>query len=261
MTSTFSSNNKNVFMMKNILAILGLMLLTWSVQAQNDIRFGFQLSPSISWLTTDDVRINPNGPNLGLQLGMIGEYYFRENYSLSTGIGFHFNAGGKLFYEESVDTVSIWSGAEIPGGGDYQGGTDFKYSIQYVEIPIGLKLRTKEFGYIRYYVEPRIALGFRTQAKGNILNDAVVDSKEDYNIQSAVNPINLSWGIGGGLEYTVSTNTAIFGGLSLQNGFTDVTKDKNTNIKYTDSRGNKVSKEEDSKAKLISITLRLGVMF
>jgi len=242
--------------MKNILAIFGLMLLTWSVQAQNDVRFGFQLSPSISWLTTDEIKINPNGPNLGLQLGMIGEYYFQENYSLATGIGFHFNAGGKLFYEESVDTVSIWGGAEIPGDNVYEGGTDFKYSIQYVEIPIGLKLRTKELGYVRYYVEPRIALGFRTQAKGNILNDADVDSQEDYNIQSAVNPINLSWGIGGGLEYTVSSNTAIFGGLSFQNGFTDVSKDKNTSIVVNGRQS-----EEDSKAKLISITLRLGIMF
>ncbi len=242
--------------MKNILAILVLSCLSWGLSAQNDIQFGFQLSPTISWLTTSDHKINANGPNLGLNLGMIGEYFFRENYSLATGIGFHFNAGGKLFYEETIDTLSIWTDANIPGDNIYEGGTDFKYSIQYVEIPIGLKLRTREFGYLKYYVEPRLSLAFRTQSKGNILNDAAVDSAEDYDIQSAVNLLNLSWGLGGGVEYSVSSNTAIIGGLAFQTGFTDVTKDKNT-LLVSNGRETK----EKSKGKLNSIVLRLGVMF
>jgi hypothetical protein len=244
--------------MKNILIVLAVLCYGVSLQAQNEIQFGFQMSPTISWLSTDDNKINSNGSNLGLQLGMIGEFYFRENYSLTTGIGFHFNAGGSLFYEETIDTVSIWTEADIPGTNKYLGGSDFKYSLQYVEIPIGLKLRTKEFGYIRYFVEPRLAMGFRTQAKGNITaKSANIDSEEDYDIKSAVNLLNLSWGIGGGLEYTVSSNTALFGGLAFQSGFTDVTKDKNTFIDVKDRNRT----EEDSKAALRSIVLRLGVMF
>jgi hypothetical protein len=187
---------------------------------------------------------------------MIGEYYFRENYSFTTGIGFHFNAGGKLFYEENIDTVSIWTDANLPGDNVYEGGTDFKYSIQYVEIPFGLKLRTREFGYLKYYVEPRLTMGFRTQSKGNILNDAAVDSEEDFDIKSAVNLLNLSWGIGGGVEYTVSSSTAIIGGIAFQSGFTDVTKDKNT-LLVSNGRESK----EDSKGKFNSIILRLGIMF
>jgi hypothetical protein len=244
--------------MKNIIAVFGLLIFSLSLSAQNDIQFGFELSPAVSWLSTDDNKINSNGPNLGLKLGMIGEYYFRENYSFTTGIGFHFNAGGKLFYEETIDTVSLWPDADIPGGNDFSGGTDFKYSIQYVEIPFGLKLRTREFGYLKYYVEPRMTMGFRTQAKGNIFNSPV-DSEEDFDIQSAVNLLNLSWGIGGGVEYTVSSSTAIIGGIAFQSGFTDVTKDKNTSILLKNGNGDR--KEEDSKGKFNSIILRLGIMF
>lgn len=244
--------------MKNILIILAVVVYSMSLQAQNEIQFGFQLSPTVSWLSTDDNKINSNGSNLGLQLGMIGEFYFRENYSVTTGIGFHFNAGGTLFYEETIDTVSIWTEANIPGDNKYPGGSDFKYSLQYVEIPIGLKLRTKEFGYIRYYVEPRMSMSFRTQARGNIMaKDNSVDSEEDFDIKSGVNLLNLSWGIGGGLEYTVSSNTALFGGLAFQSGFTDVSKDKGTFIDVKD----RSRTEEDSKAALRSIVLRLGVMF
>jgi hypothetical protein len=242
--------------MKNIIAVCGLLFFSMSLSAQNDIQFGFELSPAVSWLSTDDNKINPNGPNLGLKLGMIGEVYFRENYSFTTGIGFHFNAGGKLFYEENIDSVSIWTDANIPGDNVYDGGTDFKYSIQYVEIPFGLKLRTREFGYLKYFVEPRLTMGFRTQAKGNIFNEPSVDSEEDFDIQSAVNLLNLSWGIGGGVEYTVSSSTAIIGGIAFQSGFTDVTKDKNT-LLVSDGRETK----EDSKGKFNSIILRLGIMF
>lgn len=241
--------------MKNLIAAGALLLFSWSLAAQNDIQFGFELSPAISWLTTDDNKINANGSNLGLKLGMIGEFFFRENYSITTGVGFHFNAGGKLFYEESIDSFSLWPEAGVPGNDVYDGGTDFKYSIQYVEIPLGLKLRTREFGYLKYYVEPRLTMGFRTQAKGNILNTNL-DSEEDYDIQSAVNLLNLSWGFGGGVEYTVSSSTAIIGGLAFQSSFTDLTKDKNTSITF---QGN--TTEEDSKGKFNSIILRLGVMF
>ncbi len=242
--------------MKKIFFITSFCLASLLSVAQNDIQFGFELSPTISWLTTDNSKINPNGSNLGLKLGMIGEYFFRENYSFVTGIGFHFNAGGRLFYEETIDTISIWADADIPGDNIYEGGSDFKYSLQYVEIPIGLKLRTREFGYLRYYVDPRITLGFNTQGKGNILSDAAIDKEEDFNIQSSVNLINLSWGIGAGVEYIISENTAIIGGIAFQTGFTDLTKDKNTLIKV-----NGKESEEDSKGRLNSIILRFGIMF
>ena len=242
--------------MKKIFFIASFCLASLLSVAQNDIQFGFEFSPTISWLTTDDSKINPNGSNLGLKLGMIGEYFFRENYSIVTGIGFHFNAGGRLFYEETIDTISIWGDADIPGDNIYEGGSDFKYSLQYVEIPIGLKLRTREFGYLRYYVDPRLTFGFNTQGKGNILSDAAIDKEEDFNIQSSVNLINLSLGIGAGVEYIVSENTAIIGGIAFQTGFTDLTKDKNTLIKV-----NGRESEDDSKGKLNSIILRLGIMF
>lgn len=45
------------------------------------------------------LKINFSGINLGFKLGMIGEYYFCENYVFISGIGFYFNNGGILLYD------------------------------------------------------------------------------------------------------------------------------------------------------------------
>ncbi len=222
-----------------------------------DIRFGFQLSPSFGWMSTNETLINSNGTNLGLKLGMIAEFYFRENYAFTTGLGFHFNAGGTLYYEGSFDEVNIWTEVEDLDARAFPGETDFKYSLQFVEIPFGLKLRTREFGYLRYYMQPALHLGITTQSRGQIENVTGVDSDEKYDIGSAVNPINLGWGFGAGVEYNVSSSTSLIGGLAFQSGFADLTKDKNTRL----VRPGRMDKEDDSKGKINSITLVLGVMF
>lgn len=244
--------------MNKLLILAIALLLCCNLQAQQqDIRFGIQLSPTFGWMNTNEKLINSNGTNLGLKLGMLGEVYFRENYAFSTGIGFFFNAGGTLFYEENIDTLAVWSEVDLPDNNNvFPGGTGLKYSLQYVEIPFGLKLRTREFGYIRYYLQPELTLGFRTQARGQVENVSRIDPGEKYDIKSATNLFNFSWGIGGGIEYSISENTALLGGIAFQSGFADVTKDKNTRL-LVNGRDSK----DNSKGKVNGLILRLGVMF
>ncbi|MEM9824327.1 MAG: PorT family protein, partial [Bacteroidota bacterium] len=45
--------------------------------------------------------------------------------------------------------------------------------------------------------------------------------------------INLSWGIGGGVEYGLGESTALIGGIYFQNGFVDVTDDAAQKIPLT----------------------------
>ena len=139
--------------MKKLITVLCLMSIFLTTYGQEDLRFGFQMSPSFSWMSTDVNHINTSGTNLGLKLGLIGEYYFRENYAITSGIGFHFNAGGTLLYENEG---FYWRNSDIPTSVlsdslSFPAGTKFKSSIQYLEIPLGLKMRTREFGYIRSF--------------------------------------------------------------------------------------------------------------
>ena len=219
------------------------------------------MSPSFSWMNTDVNHITNSGTNLGLKLGMLGEYYFRDNYAFVSGVGFHFNAGGTLLYENEG---FYWRDTDLPSSilNDslaFNAGTKFKYGVQYLEIPLGLKMRTREFGYIRYFFQPDITLGFETQARGSIEGIGVNDEGEKYNIRKEVNGISLSWGLGGGIEYTISEGTSLIAGIAYQKGFADVTDDSRG--QFFDSNDGNVLKAEKSKGVVNSITVRVGIMF
>lgn len=242
--------------MKKIVILLCLFGLFFTKgNAQNEIRFGFQFSPTFSWLQADAKRINKTGGIiLGAKLGAVGEYYFRENYSIASGIGFAFNHSGRLKYQ---DSGAYWvnSDLSVPGLDTLDAGSTLKFNLQYVEIPVSLKLRSGYFGTYRIYAElPMLYLGFRTQAKGSISGNSIDTEKEL--IKDDVSFFNLSWGLGGGIEYELGSKTALVAGLYYQQGFTDVTKNDGFTI---DSTG--LIKKENSKGTIGAFIIRLGVMF
>ena len=243
--------------MKKIVAFTAfLTLLLISGQAQ-DVRFGFQLSPAFSWMSANTNKINSSGTNLGLKLGMVGEFYFQENYAVTSGLGFFFNTGGTLLHERAGD---FWVNSELPescrSATKSSTMTKLKYNLQYVEIPLGLKMRTREFGYIRYFIEPHLGFGFRTQANGDITSEG--EACKDLNIQSDVNLLNLFWGINGGIEYSISESTSLVGGAGLQFGFADATKDDDT--VFLENNPNNPAAEK-SKGAIRAFVIKLGVIF
>ncbi len=232
--------------MKKIVAIAAFFafLSSAAIAQDSDLRLGFQVSPTFSWMTTDEDFVNNNGTNLGLKLGARGEVYFRDNYAFLIGLGFAFNSGGQLRHDQFSDA---WQRSKIPNGviTPFPAGTDLRYNLQYVEIPLGLKFRTNEIGYLRYYAElPVFTLGFKSQARGQVSYTSI--KEDNIDIKKEVTPIALSWGVGGGIEYSVGTGTALIGGVSFQRGFTDVTKN------YSGV---------NEKATISSVIIHLGVMF
>ena len=217
-----------------------------------ELRLGFQLSPSFSFMSTDDNLINGNGTNLGLKLGMMSEYYFRENYAITSGLNFAFNHGGTLRHEVGGD---FWAKSELSDLSLHElpDGVNLRYHIQYLEIPFGLKMRTREFGYLRYFAEiPTFTLGFKLQARGDVRGTSNLD-RERENITEDVNLFNLTWGFGGGVHYALSENTALVGGIIYRQGFADVTDDGGF-------RSDGMTRE-DSKGIIKSVTIRFGFLF
>lgn len=244
---------------------LSLALLLTSLTAfgqYNPIQFGLQLSPSFSYMTSDNNLIESDGTNLGIKLGLIAEYFFQDDYSIHTGINVHFGSGGALRYDDQFTSVDIWreSLAETltnpPSPAELSGKT-FDYNIQFVEIPLGLTLRTREFGYTRYFVQPAFTLGIVSGSRGSIKNAGFIGSNEKFKIGSEVNALNLSWGLGGGIQYSVSESTSLMAGLAFQAGILDLTTDNDTQL----TRDQRSPAEDNSKGRVNSISLLLGIMF
>lgn len=256
---------KNFNLPRLTLFSLVLFMLPAFVAAQlpGDLKFGIQMSPTFSSMSTNDNLINSDGSNLGLKLGLIGEYYFRENYSFHTGLGFHFNAGGTLFYEDQFTRVDIWRESldgTLPANvlpDSISGGLMYKYDLNFLEVPLGLTLRTREFGYISYFVRPSLHLGIVTKSRGSIKNAGFIGPDETFDISKEVNGVNLGWSLGAGIEYSVSASTALIAGIGYQSGFADLTTDKGTTL----LRQGRAPREDDSKGRANSLVITLGIMF
>ena len=250
-------------MKKIAVAIFFFIFLNTSIFAQQSFRFGLQVSPTITWMTSSSKGINGNGTNVGLKLGVLGEKYFAENYALVFGINFAFNQGGTLKHDVGGN---LWPNSNLSSDVYQKGpampdGVNLKYSLQYVEIPFGFRLRTQEFGYLRYFAEiPLFTIGFLTQAQGAIKGTDMDTEKED--ISNDVDTFAFSWGLGGGIEYSIGTQTSLVAGIFYQSYITDVTK--NDGLKYTERDQDGLptaTQTENSKSLIKGITFRLGVMF
>ncbi len=237
--------------------ILGLFFifssinLTYSQVEVSDFTFGFELSPTISWLATDDNSINGNGSNLGLRIGTTGEYYLTENYSLIAGIHFAFNQGGQLFYERGGNLLPRTDlSINLPEEG-IPNNSDIRYRMQFLELPIGFKMRTNQIGNMSYYAQfPVFTFGFNTKGTADIEGGNIKTESEKINKEIPF--LRMFWSVALGAEYELGGNTYLVGGLGYQSNFGDILK----------GGGDLADGGKDrSSAKIHSLVLKLGVKF
>jgi opacity protein-like surface antigen len=211
-------------MNKKILLLAFFGLLTGTLFAQK-FHFGLGVTPSMAWLHSGTDDFEGDGSKVGFNYGLITEFAITENYSFATGITFE-NNGGKLKTKGvTVDTLNYH--------------LDFK--LQYVEVPLTLKMKTKPVGYIRYYGQFGVAPAFLIGAKGTTEQGSTIIA-DDVDVKDDINNFNISLVIGGGIEYNLSGTTNLLLGIVYKNGFSDVL---NT----------------DSKANANSLGLNIGVLF
>ncbi|MEI6407936.1 MAG: outer membrane beta-barrel protein [Bacteroidota bacterium] len=251
-------------MKKIVLAFTFLLFYAaGSLSAQKTFRFGFQTSPTWSWMRTDDKKLEGVSSNWGIRVGAVGEYYFATNYAITAGLGFGFNQGGTI--QNDYPKGKFWPNAQlIDALKEVSQNTKLHYRINYVEIPFGLKMRggSGEDNPLKFYAEiPTFTLGFISKATGDIVGDkdlpaANADDANDINIRDDIRKISLAWGVGGGIEYELAANATLVVGLAYQQQFTDVTK--NTAQLYP-ATGDPIS--DGSKATIRFLSLRMGIFF
>ncbi len=197
--------------MKKITLVLIVLLLATSVPA-NDLgfRFGLKVSPNISWFRPETSRFENDGVGLGFAYGLIFDYYFTENYAISSGINL-VRTSATLSYPD------IYQNQEV--------GMKRKYEYRFLEIPMALKLSTTEMGYFTHYGKFGLGLGIRTSARADeriTMPDGIFDPDEDVDVKDETKFFRIGLILGAGTEYSFGGRTALLAGLTLHNGFSNV---------------------------------------
>ena len=171
--------------------------MTLNAQEKGQTRFSFVLNPQISWISSDHDQINGKGSLAGYNFGVIMDRFFGDNYAFCTGLTIN-TTGGKLSYsalgEEAAYTQT--------------------YRLKYIEIPLGLKLRSEDIRRTNFYGR----FGLSPQ-----INIKAVDSNEK-NISGDIRLFDLGYHLGAGIEYSLGGKNALLFGLLYNNGFADITK-------------------------------------
>jgi len=249
-----------------ILCIMCLLVTGCGYLSGQDrpFRIGFQASPVFSGMRNNEDLIVKSGGNLGLKLGAISDIYYKENISLTIGLNLAFHEGGEFLYEvggnflpesELSDPLLQTGDKPLPDG------VKIRYQVQYLEIPVGLKFRTASNGNMNWFFEaPVLTFSFLTRGRGDIETEDYLYEQE--NISKDLVVANIFLGLGAGVEYALSKNNSLIGGLYFQRGLFDVTRDHG-HFAYPnpDIIPTYITVQEDSRATIGNLILCLGILF
>lgn len=200
--------------MKKMFIGLLLVFLTGHLFAQQSLTdYGFRLGltahPTIGWVKPETGK--SNSVALGFSYGLLADFNFAENYAFATGLTIT-TINGK---STEVNVPPYYDGSAT------QTAYALKYKLQYIEIPLTVKLKTDKMGEVKWYGQFGLSNGFNIGAK----QSAEVDGKElvsNQNISKQINFYRAGLIVGAGGEFDIADHTSITAGLTFNNGFTDI---------------------------------------
>ena len=195
------------------------MCLYFSGSSQ-DVRFGITANPGMTWVKPDNGAIDSDGIRFAFDFGLMVDYVFgaEERYAFNTGLNL-LVTGAKM---KGTDTTGLNSLVTA--------------RINYLEIPLTIKLRSNPVGYFTFYGQLGImnAIAVRSRANYSFDDGMTVTTAENVKFDDIpfypdmidkVKPFNLGLYVEAGFEYDATDNTVLIGGPFFNTGFLDMFKD------------------------------------
>ena len=270
--------------MKKLAIVLGLVLFTQFGMSQSKFRFGLKVAPSINWLKPSDTKkFESDGVSLGFGGGLTMEYMIGDNFSFYSGLELQTEKGKINFMPNGASSNSVFyfmnndysfnETTEVNGNYEAEDTsahriqlTNRTYKNSYVTIPVGIKMKTNEIGYMTYFGEFGLNLSFRTGTKiedeviyPDVIAEVNLDDISEVNMDKDMQPIRVQLKFGFGAEYKISEGTSLFGGLHYNLGFTNVVKGDSKYLVSENAAGLFTPVTQNFKAH--SIQLTVGVLF
>ncbi|MCU0408152.1 MAG: PorT family protein [Bacteroidales bacterium] len=193
------------------------LLFADDVFSQARTRFGIHFDPSVCWFSSDISSVENDGVRPGFTFGLAINRFFAPNYAFSTGIGIE-SAGGKLKSEFPTELDLTDSGATV------MAGEAMVYKIQYVVVPLGIRMQTNQIGYLTFFsdlgLDPKVVIGGKCDLPSLDIEGA--------NAAEEIKPFNLAYHVAAGIEYSAGGTTSLVIGLKFANNFLDITEDINS---------------------------------
>jgi Outer membrane protein beta-barrel domain len=221
-------------MRKIFIFIIILFFQLHEIKAQQKVRFSVFFNPGINWLQSDIKDVSYKSPTIGFDAGLTIDKFFTDKYAFSTGISIT-SLGGTLTYKNATDFYVHGENLMAPAN------SDVKYKLQYLTIPLGIKLKTNQIGYLTYFAN----LGFNLQfnIKSTASSNDQLNTLQNDNVSDEINFYNMGYFFGVGAEYSLGGSAALIFGITYSNGFLDITS--SSSDKITSS----------------TVAIRLGMMF
>lgn len=210
--------------MKRTLVGLLLLFLTSNLFAQMpalpdySFRLGLTAHPTIGWMKADPGK--SRGVSLGFSYGLLADFNFAENYAFATGLTIT-TINGK---STEINVPPYYDGSAT------QTAYDLKYKLQYIEIPLTVKLKTGKMGDVKWYGQFGLSNDFNIGAKqsAEAIGKTAIDDK---NISKQINFYRAGLIVGVGGEFDIADHTSVTLGLTLNNGFTNIADDNNRKVR------------------------------
>lgn len=278
--------SKQLYMKNSLLIAVVLLMSATGIAQDQEWKIALHVDPNISWMKPENKNIEQGGSVMRFGFGIMIDKMFTENYAFGTGFNV-FRTGGELSYLYRTTYTKDGASAATK----VVANRVRTYNLQYIEIPLTLKLRTNEIGYITYWAQMGLGLGINIRAKGDdeityvreyveVADDPTTpetdessqtwepssirqQSREDEDINDDIDVFRTSLIVAAGIEYNLSDKTSILAGVTFNNGFNNVLNNKG--VSKTDSGNpeiyNKVPNEFSLKSISNFISLNLGVLF
>lgn len=191
-------------MLKYLVVVIIIFCSTEQVISQ--VQIGFKVSPSISTNRVDEstsgIDASSNGSGLRFTLGPVFDFMINqnENYFFSTGLWFSSRRVGVLLNADNQQQDAV-------------------YTLQYVVIPITMKLKSQEIGIDkRIYIQfgPTLDIAVSNKQKSGSETPAIV---EDFTF------MDVGLIMGAGVEWYMGNSTRLSTGITYTRGLVNIWKD------------------------------------
>ena len=224
-----------------ILLLLAFLGVSDAYSQQKPFVFGFKAGPTMGWMKPDATGYESDGMKAGFSWGFIADFFLMENYGIATGFDVIFMNGGiKMPQQIVVDEDTV------------QGSLNRKYKLKYLQIPITLKMRTKELGKFRIFGQIGLGSSFLlgAEADDEFSYEQGDVSNEDIDIYDDITFMRESLIIGAGAEYSLGGSTNLTAELIFNNGFMNILKGQNS-----------IDPTINNDAKANFLALEIGIVF